>query len=289
MQGELVALDSEQGNVRWKKQLSSEILAPVASNGSLVVAKTVDGTIVALNADDARQLWSHSEMVPALTLRGQSAPVIINDILVYASDDGRVKALSLRSGTELWSRTVSIPKGGTDLARMIDIDATPVIYDDTVFVSAYQGRLAALNLHSGRIIWARDIATYSGLTVDAYRVYISDSEGQVWALDRKTGATLWKQDKLLRRSVTAPVLQKGYIAVADFNGFVHWLARDDGRLVARTRLSRHDGNDETEDFDYLKFAKWNNILAVPRSVDETTLLAMDRTGWLESFSLQVPK
>ena len=288
LQGVLVAINATQGDILWKIQLSSEILAPVATNGDIVIAKTVDGTLEALNVSDGKKVWSHSDDEPSLSLRGQSAPVIADNILIYASDEGKIAALTLQSGTELWTRQVAIPHGGTELARMIDIDATPVVYDGTIYVSAYQGRLAAINLQSGRIIWVREISTYTGLAVDAYRVYLSDSEGRVWAIDRKTGTTLWKQDQLLRRSVTAPVLQNSYVVVADFNGFIHWLARDDGHLVARTRMSRDGGDDETEDFKFLEFAKWNNILAVPRRIDNTTLLVMDRTGWLESFKLQPP-
>lgn len=289
LQGELVAVNVEQGKLLWKQQLSSEVLAPAAAADEIVVVKTVDGSVTALSILDGKPLWIQTKSVPALTLRGQSAPVISNDIVVFASDSGDVSALTLSNGTELWTRSVAIPQGGTELARMIDIDATPVVYDDTIFVVAYQGRLAALNLHSGRINWVREMSTHTGLTVDAYRLYMSDSEGFVWALDRKNGATLWKQDQLHRRNVTAPVLQGGYVAVADFNGFVHWLGREDGRLVARNRMSRHDGENEDEDFQFLMFSKWNNILAVPRSHDGTNLLAMDRTGWLESFKLQITK
>jgi len=289
LQGELIAINAKQGDILWRRQLSSEILAPVTTNDDIVVAKTVDGAVAALNVSDGKEIWTHRDDEPSLSLRGQSAPVISDNILIYASDDGKIAALTLQGGTELWTRQVAIPHGGTELARMIDIDATPVIYDGTIYVSAYQGRLAAINLQSGRIIWVREISTYTGLAVDAYRVYLSDSEGYVWAVDRKTGTTLWKQDQLLRRSLTAPVLQDGYVVVADFNGFIHWLARDDGHLVARVRLSRDGGDDETEDFKYLQFAKWNNILAVPRNINNTNLLVIDRTGWLESFKLQISR
>ena len=53
------------------------------------------------------------------------------------------------------------------------------------------------------------------------------------ALDRNSGAALWKQEKLRNRSVSAPVLFGKYLVVADFEGYLHWLARDDGRLVGR--------------------------------------------------------
>ena len=48
-----------------------------------------------------------------------------------------------------------------------------------------------------------------------------------------SGASLWKQDKLFLRRLTAPVPHRGLIAVADVQGIVHFLSRDDGSFAAR--------------------------------------------------------
>jgi len=71
------------------------------------------------------------------------------------------------------------------------------------------------------------------MTADGHALYLSDDQGDVWALDRSSGAALWKQEKLRHRSISAPVLFGKYLVVADFQGYLHWLARDDGRLVGR--------------------------------------------------------
>ena len=83
----------------------------------------------------------------------------------------------------------------------------------------------AVNLESGRLLWARDISTYSALAADAGNVYVSDVRSNVYALDLQSGSTVWKQDKLALRRLSAPTVTGNAVAVADFEGYVHWLAR----------------------------------------------------------------
>jgi outer membrane protein assembly factor BamB len=286
--GDVIALQKKDGHVVWHAHVSSEVLAPPTVAKDFVIVRCVNGMLYALNRKDGKQIWSLEQTTPALTLRGTSTPVIAGDIVLSAFDNGRLLAVNLQSGKLLWQTTISIPRGRTDLERMVDIDANPVVVDDTVYVVSYQGRIAAVQLGSGRILWTRDIASYNGMAVDAYRIYLVDSQSMVWALDRFNGATLWKQAALLRRSLTTPRLQNQYVIVADFDGFVHWLRRDNGKLVARLRLNTYDYTDpdldETQD---LQFPKTNNILAPPL-VHDNSLIAMDRYGHAEAFDINYP-
>lgn len=286
--GDVIALQKTDGRVVWRAQVSSEVLAPPAVSGSIVIVRCVNGMLYALDRKDGKKIWSMEQITPALTLRGTSAPVIAGDIVLSAFDNGRLLAVNLQSGKLLWQATIAIPRGRTDLERMVDLDATPVVVDDIVYAVSYQGRIAAVQLGSGRILWSRDINSYNGMAVDAYRIYLVDDQSRVWALDRFNGATLWKQEGLLRRSLTTPRLQNQYVIIADFDGFVHWLRRDNGKVVARLRLNAYDYTDpnldETQD---LQFPKTNNILAPP-VVNGNSLIAMDRYGHTEAFDIHYP-
>lgn len=287
--GDVIALDKSNGHVVWHAQVSSEVLAsPKVAKGRVIV-RCVNGMLYALSRDNGKQLWSLEQTTPTLTLRGTSAPVISGDIVLSGFDNGRLLAVNLETGKVLWDTTISIPRGRTDLERMVDIDANPIVVNDNVvYAVSYQGRLAAVQLGSGHILWTRDINSYNGMAVDDYRIYLVDDQSQIWALDRQSGATLWKQNALLRRSLTRPVLQNQYVIVADFDGFIHWLRRDNGKLVARLRLNTYDYTDpnldETQD---LKYPKLNNILAPP-VVQGNSLIAMDRYGHTEAFDIHYP-
>jgi outer membrane protein assembly factor BamB len=139
--GEIVALDAEQGKLRWRASLSSEVLAPPAIGQEHVVARTGDGRVFALSNRDGAQQWLYSRSVPALSLRGHSAPVLVPDGVIAGFDHGRLSALDLQTGEPVWEATIAVPQGRTDLERMVDLDADPVVDRGDLFAGTYQGRL----------------------------------------------------------------------------------------------------------------------------------------------------
>lgn len=290
--GEIIALDLNNAKELWRTQLSSEILSRPAISKGILVAKTIDGRVYGLNAKNGSQAWVYDRSVPRLTLRGSSSPLISNDIVITASDSGKLAALSLKHGKLLWETTIAVAKGRNQLERVIDMDVDPVVIDDVIYVAGYQGRIAAVKIGSGQLIWSRDFSSYSGLYVDAYRVYVTDAMGQVWALNRYNGSTLWRQDKLLRRQLTAPEAYDKYIVIGDYDGYLHWLSREDGKLIARKRINASDvfvDEEETDKELALFFSKWNNILVKPILFNDL-LLSLDRSGHLEAFQIvKTPK
>jgi outer membrane protein assembly factor BamB len=233
--GVLVALDSVSGTERWRATLGGEVLARPAVGGSTVVVHTVDGRIHALNVADGTLTWNYEQQVPRLSVRGTAAPVIVGDAALCAFDNGKVAALSLAEGDLLWASTVATPRGRTELERLVDIDANVQVSGDDIFVVGFQGRAAMLARSSGQIWWARDISSYRGLAVDAGALYLSTAESAVVSLSRRDGTELWRQDAMRLRGLTGPALDGDAIVVGDFEGYLHWLDRQTGALLARVR------------------------------------------------------
>ena len=236
--GLLVALNEADGKELWRTQLTSEVLAPATSANGIVVSRTSDGRVTGISADDGKVIWSYQRAVPLLSLRGAGRPVIAGDTVIAGYDNGKLVALTLNDGKVIWEKSIAIPRGRTELERLVDIDADPVVIDDTAYVVTYQGQLAAVDINSGRVSWSRDMSSQIGLDA-AYRdaVYVTDDQGYVWAVQDGSGDALWRQTRLLRRQVTAPAIAGNYIVVGDFEGYIHWIARDDGRFVSRQQLS----------------------------------------------------
>ena len=238
--GDVIAIDAADGQTRWHSHVSSEVLAPPVVSDGVVVIHSIDGKLSALDINDGRQLWSHQVMVPTLSLHGISVPLIYQGLVVAGLADGRVVALALKDGRVIWETVVAVPQGRSELERLVDVDANPVQFDGVLYAAAYQGRVAAIDMRSGRLIWARDLSVFSGLAVDNKALYIVDDKDALWALSRNNGATLWKQEALLARSLTAPLLTGGQIIVADVEGYVHWLNPRDGSFFARARIAKKE-------------------------------------------------
>ena len=233
--GVLVALAASNGADRWRAQLSSEVLAAPVEASDLVVVRTVDGKLYALEIANGKQRWVADQQVPRLTLRGTSKPVIAGELAISGFDNGRLMAVTLAAGNPAWDVAVGQPRGSSELQRLIDIDSPPAIDADDVFAVAFQGRAVRLARDTGLEIWSHEVSSYRGLAADALGVYVSTADGEVIKLDRASGAERWRQKGLLRRSLTAPVLQGNALVVADFEGVIHWLSTDDGRFLARAK------------------------------------------------------
>lgn len=235
-EGEVLALSEADGALLWRARVSSEVLAtPVIARG-VVVARTVDGRLFGLDHNGGKRLWIYGSTVPLLTLRGTSSPTISGDLVITGFDGGRLTAVSIRDGALAWERRVTIPRGRSELERMVDIDSQPVIVDDIVYVATFQGRIAALDLLSGKPLWQRDMSSHAGFVVADGVVFVTDSDSQVWALDRFNGNGVWRQQQLRGRHLSAPAVIGAHVAVADFEGYVHFLSLSDGAFAARVQV-----------------------------------------------------
>lgn len=236
VEGELAGFSPENGEELWRSQLSSEVLAISRAVSGKLVARTNDGYLHGINTLDGSVAWKYNYKIPALSLRSASMPLIVQGRVVAGLDNGHLVALSLADGKLLWDKTIASGRGRTELDRMVDVDGSLAQQDGIVYVASYQGRIAAVNIATGRLVWAHDASSVNGLIVNSKAVYYTDSESKVWALDKNSGASLWKQDALLHRSVSAPAVLDDQVVVADYDGYLHWLSVEDGHFTGRNRL-----------------------------------------------------
>lgn len=237
-EGEILALDETTGQLLWRKRLTSEVLAPPKASHNVVVARTADGRLTGLSAEDGSILWNYQRSVPLLSLRGTGAPVVADDKVVAGYANGKLVALSIIDGKVLWEKSIAVPRGRSELDRLVDIDATPVIKQGKVYVVSYHGNVAAVSLDTGRILWSREASSRTGLDAAVGEaVFVSDDSDYVWAYQDGSGDALWRQTRLLRRTISAPAIVGDNILVGDFEGYMHWISRADGRFVARLQVA----------------------------------------------------
>ncbi len=265
----VIAVDAEKRVERWRTRVPSEVLArPVVYNGTVIV-RTIDGKIVSLNSETGKIRWQYQRAIPDLSIRGDSEPVVARDRVFAGLANGRLIAVSPEDGEIIWDVVLSVPKGRSEIQRLVDIDGAAELYGRILYAASFQGRVAAIDVDRGQFLWARDFSTYTGVTLDNKTLYSSDNNGAIWAMDRLNGATVWKQDKLAHRKITRPTIVGEYIAVGDFEGYVHLLSRYDGHLVARYQLGQYDN---------IGWDLATGILSAPVAYGDDRILVTTRGG-----------
>lgn len=236
----VIAIDAKTRSERWRTRVPTEVLSKPVIYQDTVIIRTIDGKILSLDLDSGKIRWQYQRAIPDLTLRGTSEPVIARDKIFVGLADGRLIAISPDNGEVVWDVALAIPAGRSEIQRLVDIDGDAQIYGRVLYAASFQGRIAAIDVDRGQFLWARDFSTHTGIVLDDKTVFSSDENGNVWALDRLNGATIWKQEKLAYRKLTRPTIIGDYLAVGDFEGYVHLLSRYDGHFVARFQLGQYD-------------------------------------------------
>jgi outer membrane protein assembly factor BamB len=230
--GMLLAFDMD-GKKLWDAQLSSEILSsPVVGQG-IVVARSIDNRIVGYDAKTGQKKWTVQRTAPALTLRLAPGMVIHDKDVLVAQPGGKLMSLILATGAPRWEIEVGVARGATELERVTDMGGTPVIVDNDVCAVSYQGRVGCFDLATGSPRWTRDLSSEVGVAADQRFVFAADDKGAVFAYNRDSGTSAWKNDKLAYRRLSTPVSYGRAVAVGDYEGYVHFLSREDGAFLAR--------------------------------------------------------
>ncbi|MFV2031187.1 MAG: outer membrane protein assembly factor BamB [Gammaproteobacteria bacterium] len=221
--------------LRWSTRLNGEIRATPVIDRQQVFVRTTDGKLSAISLADGSVQWAVSRRVPALSLTGNSQPLVRGDLVYSGFDDGKLVAFNRTDGATVWDVTVSNPSGRTEIERLVDLDGQFILRDGVIYVSSYQGRLAAIQALDGNVLWTRKFSSFQSIEADDEALYLSSDNSHLWSIDRRTGSAFWKQEVLHARKITAPVLVGDSLVVADLEGYVHWFDKSDGALRGRVR------------------------------------------------------
>lgn len=268
--GLLIALEASSGTEIWRADLEGESLARPLVRGEFVVAITIDNRLHAVSVFDGSSRWVIEQSMPLLTMRGSAVPVAVGSSVIAGFDNGRLMAVNLSSGDVVWEQMLSPPSGRSDLERLADVDGQIGVVGQDVYAAGYQGSLAALASESGQALWSHEISTFEGVSADWNNLYTTTDDGEVVALTRNNGDEKWRQGSLLRREPTLPVPFHTTVVVGDFEGYLHFFNNFDGKPVARLRF----GNDA--------------ISAEPVVVADRLYVQSD-SGNLAAYAVQQPK
>ena len=233
----LVALNQSNGKKLWQTKVSSEILSLPATSKKKVIVKTIDGKVYAFNANDGKQVWMVEHGSPSLILKASSAPVIWGNLVLIGFSDGKLDALDIETGRVVWQRSIAYASGSSDVERLVDIDADPIVENNVAYLASYQGYIGALSLADGQFIWRKPGSVYKNMILSGNNLYLTDSHDVLWSINKRNGQVNWKQTALKARVLTEPALVKNDLVVGDKTGYLHFIDAQTGEILARSKVA----------------------------------------------------
>ncbi|KHT65050.1 membrane biogenesis protein [Photobacterium gaetbulicola] len=230
---EVIALDETTGEVVWRQTVEGEVLSKPLVDEGLVVVNTSRGILQALDANSGESRWQLGSELPTLTLRGDSSPVSISGGVFWGQANGRLAGALMGNGQMLWQQPIGSPKGGTEIDRLVDVDASPVIDGERLFALGYNGSLVSIDLRTGQAAWKRNYSSATDFVIDGSQLYLITDKDHLVAVDTRSGMELWSNNQLEHRLLSAPAVINGYLVVGDSEGYLHWLDPYSGDFVAQ--------------------------------------------------------
>jgi outer membrane protein assembly factor BamB len=236
--GEVLRLAADTGELLWQGSVSGEVLAAPQGDGDVVIVQSYDGKLYGLDYETGQRRWRYDSNVPVLTIRGTSTPILRDGIAYAGFASGRVLAFDADSGATLWEARIAIPQGRSEIERIVDVDGAMALSGTELYVASYQGRISALDIRTGRRIWQRNVSSFYGVSQGFGNVYVAEESGTITAYLRNGQGIRWEQPALAWRGLSRPIPVSSYLAVEDFEGYLHILSQVDGEFLARIRPSK---------------------------------------------------
>ena len=236
--GDVEALELGSGHSLWSVKTDLDLSGGPAMGEGLVVIGTIGGQLLALDAATGAERWRVAVGGEVL-----SAPAIGTGLVIVRTVDGKLRAYHAADGTEAWSYEQPVPK------LTLRGNGAPIISGDMVLAGFDNGKVVALALVSGDLLWTATVAPSRGRTeierladIDSpvrvidKDVYVVGYQGRVAMLSLESGQIWWGRDMSSYRGMASDS-DNLYVTLADST--VVALHRRDGTEVWRQSQFLH--------------------------------------------------
>lgn len=225
--GHVYSIDTNTGDTQWTFDTKSEAVGEPFIDEGVLYFITESQAVFALDASNGRQLWTYNrqDTTNLMTIRGGSKPSISNGILYVGFSDGSLVALNSKTGTQQWEILLNRN------TKFRDIDASPVIDKDFIYINSYDDHLYCISKNKGEIIWKSKLGGYGTPLLMGEYIISTSSKGDLTSLKKVDGTIVW-QYKTNNGIVTDPVLMRGLVVAGESQGSLLFLDALTGKLKA---------------------------------------------------------
>jgi outer membrane assembly lipoprotein YfgL len=231
---EVVVFDG--GREVWRKRVPSSVVTPPLVAGERVFVKGVDRAVHAFDALDGRRLWTLQRPGEALTLAQPGVLAAFRDTLLVGQGP-RLAGVDPLRGTLRWEVAMAQPRGTNEVERLADLVGPPVRVGDRVCARAFQSAVACADAARGAVLWSRNAGGVQAVGGDAELLIGADASDRITAWRAATGDVVWNNEQLLYRGLSGAVVVGPVVVFGDSEGWVHFLSAATGEQQLRLQTS----------------------------------------------------
>lgn len=243
----ILAINMDNGEILWQKKiLSIPISTPVADKNKVYVI-TNDNKTYALNSENGDLEWISSAIERPTAIFGAAKPVLYKNMLFSSYSSGEIYALNSSDGKIIWSKSLNQNRAINSDFYLNDIDATPIIRDNILFIVGNGGLMMAINIDNGQYIWKKEIASISDFWAVSGFLFIIDNKNRLITLKQSSGDIKYisqlpdykneekPQSKIIYNSV---IMAGNKILISDMSGKFLIVNPQNGKIEQEFKYSK---------------------------------------------------
>lgn len=196
VRGRVTAFGVQKGKKQWSVATGFEISTSLFANDDVILFGTRNGDAVALSADDGSLLWQQT-----LSSEVLSVPASDGRLAIFVTQDGEITAFDLATGESKWAYSVLVP------ALILRGGSIPLIEDGLLYLGLASGKVIALKMADGSLVWEQQVAIVDGdsdldrlvdivnnLIIEQGGLFVATYQGSVAVIDAARGQMFWEHD-----------------------------------------------------------------------------------------------
>ena len=207
VQGRVISRHGIMGTIKYSVDLGASVETKGVVHNGRIIFQLRNHQIFCLDVETGKILWAYKRSVPYLTtLQRASAPIVYKEKILVGFADGTFAALSLEEGVLLYETKL------TTATKFVDIDNTPFIYEDKVYISPSGGQLSLIDPNTGKILRTSDFSTSRAPILRDDQLIFGTPNGEIILADKSLNPL--KTIKISKGTITSIVPYKTYFAVS---------------------------------------------------------------------------
>jgi len=209
--------------------LISESSSPVQGIDNLFLIKLDNDDLFLMNPETKETIWKSTSQIISLRSKGSSMPIILNDTVYIARDNGSISSHDISDGELNWFTILSSRSGRNDLESQRDAEMNINIENDILYYGHFQGELNALDISSGQIIWSSPFSFINDVLIENNSIYGTTTDNILVSIDRASGFLNWKSQKS-DEQLTQPFMINNIVMAFSTEGTLVGFTKD-GALI----------------------------------------------------------
>ncbi len=192
--GFVYGLSRGNGQLLWQTNLRHPIHSTPTIEGNDIFITSINNITFALDGANGAVNWRHESVVSRVGLIQSISPAVSENIVVAGYANGEIVAINRADGETIWKQNLATSSRVDALGQIASVVAGFVVDGNRVYASSYSGKLVALDLRTGGMVWEVPLSASTPISLSGEYLFVLDDQSVLYAIATRSGKVHWVEE-----------------------------------------------------------------------------------------------